>query len=487
MADQDMPAAPVVEKGYVNPFPGGLLSGYGQVDLFEDVQDMLWPNSVRTLTRMGRIDTRLASLLKAIFLAVRTTTWWIDPNGARDEVVEHVATDLGLPIRGADETEPTPRSRGRFSWNRHLQGALKYLQFGHQVFERTYTIDDRGRAHLSRLSPRPSSTIAYWDVAANGDLLSVWQWPVGTLMAGFGGVGQRVIGSTPMGKAIPADRLVVYVHDPDPGVWYGNSILRPCYSNWVIKAELIRIEAAAARRYGVGTPVINVSAKESQDPTRMALYGKIAQEWTGGMNSGAAFPDGTDGHIRGVEGTMPSGMIRQAIDYHDKAMALAALMQFMSLDKGGSHALATVQEDPWIMATQAVADDIRDTAQASVVEDIVDVNWGRDEPVPLLGCDKIGKEATAAMLQMLAAARLLTPDDPLEAFIRSASGLPPADPATADEPDPAAPAAGAEDDQPNPPAAQNSLGAVQVKGHTRRAPRAQARPKTTNEGAQTLW
>lgn len=466
MADQKLPAPPVSEKGYVNPFP----AGFGQVDLFEDVQEMLWPYSVRTLTRMARTDTRIASLLLAIYLAVRTTRWWIEPNGARDEVVEHVAADLGLPIRGDADADkrPKPRSKGRFSWNQHLQSALKYLQFGHQIFERTFTIDDKGRAHLARLSPRPSSTIAYWNVAANGDLLSVWQWPVGTLMAGLGSQGQRVIGSMPMGQPITADRLVVYVRDPDPGVWYGNSILRPCYGNWMLKAELIRIEAAAARRYGLGVPEINVSQAESNDPARMALYGKIAQEWCGGMNSGVAFPFGTEGHIRGVEGTMPSGMIRQAIDYHDKAMALAALMHFMNLDKGGSFALATVQEDPWIQATQAVAHDIRDVVQMSVIEDIVDHNWGIDEPVPLIGCDQIGKEATAAMLQMLVAAGILTPDSPLEAFIRSSAGLPAPDPKTEREKEPPPP----QPAEPAPPKA--SSGRITVREHTRRAKTAQS-------------
>lgn len=459
MADQELPAAPVVEKGYVNPFPSLMGMGFGQVDLFEDVHDMLWPSSVRTFTRMARTDTRLASMLQAIFLAVRTTRWWIEPNGAREEVVQHVSADLGLPVRGADETQPKARSRGRFSWNRHLQLALKYLQFGHQVFERVYTIDDRGRAHLARLGPRPSSTLAYWNVAANGDLLAIQQWPAGTLMAGMGSTGQRMIGVMPMGVSIPADRLVVYVRDPDPGMWYGNSLLRPCYGNWMLKAELIRIEAAAARRHGIGVPVINVGPQESQDRQRMALYGKVAQEWCGGQNSGVAFPDGTDGHIKGVEGTMPAGMIRQAIDYHDKAMALAALMHFMNLDQGGSYALATVQEDPWIQATQAVANDIRDTVQASVVEDIVDVNWGIDESVPLIGCDQIGKEATAAMLQMLVAAGIITPDSPLEAFIRASAGLPAPDPKSERQP------AGGQ--QPQLPAG-NSSNRIRVREHTRR-------------------
>ncbi|MGC7327691.1 hypothetical protein RA985_22290, partial [Mycobacteroides abscessus subsp. abscessus] len=90
---------------------------------------------------------------------------------------------------------------------------------------------------------------------------------------------------------------------------------------------------------------------------------------------------------------------------------------------------------------QTVAEDIRNTAQAHIVEDLVDLNFGEDEPSPLLVFDEIGsrQDATAAALQMLVNAGLLTPDPRLEAFIRSATGLPGPDPKAPEaEPEPAA-------------------------------------------------
>jgi hypothetical protein len=85
-----------------------------------------------------------------------------------------------------------------------------------------------------------------------------------------------------------------------------------------------------------------------------------------------------------------------------------------------------------------VAGDMRDTAQATLVEDLVMVNYGPDEPVPMLTFDEIGsqQDATAAALNLLALAGLITPDPRLEAAIRQASGLPAPDPDTEPANDP---------------------------------------------------
>jgi hypothetical protein len=146
------------------------MSGWSQDgNQFETNDDLLWPRSVQTFTRMARDDSRLSSILQAISLPIRLTSWRIDACGASDEVTKHVADDLGLPIVGEDETYAHRRSKGRFSWGSHLQQALTYLQFGHSIFETIYRVDN-GRVHLAKLAPRPQSTIAWWNVARDGGL-----------------------------------------------------------------------------------------------------------------------------------------------------------------------------------------------------------------------------------------------------------------------------------------------------------------------------
>jgi hypothetical protein len=444
-------AAPVVEKGYVNASGGAMDPWGGALDQFERVEELTWPYSVWTYARMAREDARIASVLRAVGLPIRRTRWWIAPNGARPEVVEHVARDLGLPIEDGDDDEPRPRTRGRFSWHQHLQQALMCQQFGHAVFEQVYDrelLRSTGRAHLKKLAPRPQSSISYWNVDRDGGLISIQQWPPGT----FSAAGMVVMSPASMGDAIPVDRLVVYLRDPDPGVWTGNSLLRPAYKHWKLKDELMRIEAAAARRNGIGVPGFTASETESQDQDRLNKYATMATQYRGGESAGFSIPNGATFKLYGVEGNLPD--LRQAIEYHDRQMGMVALAHFLNLDgKGGSYALASVQADTFIQSVQTVAEDIRDTGQAHVVEDIVDVNWGPDEPAPLLMFDEIGsrQDATAAALQMLVGAGLLTPDPRLESFIRQATGLPGPDPDAPppdEETDPDAPE-GERDEQPS--------------------------------------
>lgn len=421
---------PLTETGFTNPFPG-MLSAFSQWDQFEQVPELLWPNSIRTYTRMMKEDSRIFSVYSAITMPIRRTPWRIDPNGASDEVTEFVATNLGLPIAGGDDTKPKPRTKDRFSWSKHLHWALQSLQFGHSVFEQVYRIDDNGRACLRKLAPRPSATIAYWDVALDGGLVGITQFPPGSSFGTPLGTTQGYLPGSQL--QMPVSRLVVYVRDPDPGQWIGNSILRPAYKHWLLKDELIRIEAVAARRNGVGVPVVTAPESVSEaviGSADLEPYLQIAQRFRGGNHAGVALPYGALFELAGVKGATINDTIRLAVEYHDKQMALAALAHFLNLDRGGSYALASVQESTFTQGVQTVADMVRDTAQAHVVEDLVDVNWGPDEPCPMLTVDEIGsrQDATAAAIQMLVSAGVLTPSPELEAFERQQMGLPAVEP-----------------------------------------------------------
>jgi hypothetical protein len=456
-------SAPTSEIGFVNPY-SGMLSGWAEWDTYEQVPELIWPNSVRTYTRMSREDGRIASILGAIGLPIRRTAWRIDQAGASDEVTEFVARNLGLPIRGNDEIDqPTDRTRDRFSWAQHLQQALLMLVFGHAYFEQVYRIEN-GKAMLRKLAPRPAQTIAYLDVARDGGLNGIQQYPEGSINLG----GAAIYAGGVFDNLIPISRLVAYVREPDPGVWVGNSLLRPAYKHWLLKDELIRIHAAMARRNGMGVPVAYSTEAEAMAGSSLDAYQKIASSYRGGNTAGVAMPGGSKLEIKGVDGNLPHD-IPLMIEYHDKQMALAALAHFLNLDKGGSYALASVQADAFTQSVQTIAETIRNTAQAHIVEDLVDINFGIDEPTPLITIDEIGsrQDATAAALQMLVTAGLLTPDARLEAFERQTLGLPAVDP------DAPAPEQATETDAPEsalPPVPESNVAnaRVRVKAHTRK-------------------
>lgn len=399
----ETPAPPISERGYVTKSTNWWTSDTD----FEQTPDLRWPLSIDVFDRMRRSDAQVASVLRAVTLPIRRTTWRIDPNGARDEVVQLVAADLGLPIVGADAATPNDmalrRSKHRFSWPEHLRMALLMLPFGHMFFEQNAYIDDKGRARLRKLGPRMPRTLSAVNVADDGGLVSIEQ------AAGAGKV------------TIPVDRLVAYVNDREGGNWVGSSLLRPAYKFWVLKDRMLRVQAQTIDRNGMGIPLYQGAPGEESLDAGAAL----AQAWRSGDNSGAAVPDGADLLLRGVEGTLPDA--DPVIRYYDEQIARAVLAHFLNLgSETGSWALGSTFADFFILSLQALGEQIADTTTQHVIEDLVDWNWGSDEPAPRLVFDEIGSRSapTAAALKALVDAGLVFPDRVLEETIRQLFGLP---------------------------------------------------------------
>jgi hypothetical protein len=412
-----MPALPVAvsEIGYAQA-----VSSWWAWDI-ETTPELRWPWSVQVYDQMRSQDAQIVSVLRAVSLPVIRTPWRLDPAGARARVVQLVADDLGLPIVGK-APRPTPRTKDRFSWSEHLRLALLMLPFGHMFFEQLYRVDDTGRARLRKLAPRLPKTIAEINVAPDGGLNFIRQY--------------AMVGSAQLPE-IPVDRLVAYIHDREGGNWIGRSLLRPAYKNWLIKDRLLRVQAQTIERNGMGVPLY----KGAPDEADLTKGSAMAQAWRAGEAAGAAVPHDADLVLRGVEGALPDA--NPAIRYHDEQIGRAVLAHFLNLGtQTGSWALGTTFADFFTLSLQTVAQQIADVATCHVIEDLVDVNFGPDEPAPRIVFDEIGSRqaATAQALKLLVDAGILHPDMTLEEAVRQQYGQPPADPSTAAQPPTPAPA-----------------------------------------------
>jgi hypothetical protein len=379
----------------------------------ETTPELIWPQSTFVFDSMRRTDSQVTSVLRAMTLPVRRTPWRIDPNGARPEVVQFVADDLGLPIVGQKTPKPPPRSKDRFSWPDHLRQALLMLSYGHMYFEQVYRVDpDGSAAHLRKLAPRMPKTIERIDVAADGGLVSIKQYWSSTNNSE---------------NTIPVNRLVAYIHEREGGNWLGTSILRPAYKNWLLKDRLLRVQAQTIERNGMGIPLYKAAEGATDLSTGLAM----AKAWRAGDAAGSAVPFGADLILRGVEGTLPDA--EPAVRYHDEQIGRAVLAHFLNLGtQTGSWALGTTFADFFTLSLQTLADQVADTATQHIVEDLVDINFGEDEPAPRIVCDEIGSRqaATAEALAALIDSGVIRPDEVLEESSRQQYGLPPADPKT---------------------------------------------------------
>lgn len=409
-------AANTSEKGYVVasvPRTGDAFFSWLTADPFEKVAELHWPQSVAMFSQMENDDSRIASLLGVTSKPILKTPKRIDPNGAPEEVAEFVSRNLNLPLVGEDKVRKAGRRRDRFSYEQHLAEAVSPTNlYGHALFEQVYRRGDDGMFWIRKLAPRPQWTIQKFNVAADGGLESVTQMaPAST--------GKVVYGVVP--AEIPINRLVVYTREMRPGMWWGKSLIRSAYKHWVLKNQIMRVQTAAAERNGLGMPVGRASSDddgEVRDMQEMASAARV------GMRSGIGLAKDQDFDFKGVSGNLPD--TQSMLVFHDKMMALEPMAHFLNLDRGGSYALATVQQDPFTLAENALLQYFIRVGNEHIVEDLVDINFGADVPAPLIVADEIGaeQEATAAGLKMFVEAGLLSPDVLVEQTLRQRLGLP---------------------------------------------------------------
>lgn len=404
------------EIGYVTD---GLSSWAGlAAEQHESNPELQWPQSIDVYDRMRREDSQVGSVLRAVMLPIRRASWMIDPAGARPEVVDHVAADLGLPIKGSALVPPL-RTRGRFSWDEHLRLALLELVFGHSVFEQVYR-PEGGRLHLAKLAWRPPRTISKFDVARDGGLNAIEQNGVGAAGA----------------VRIPIERLVVYVNEREGADWIGQSLLRQAFKNGLLKDRFLRSQALVFERNGMGVPVYEEAPAPDivkSDEAKLEAWNKseragglkIAKQFRAGEAAGASLPNGAKLNLVAVSGKLPDADV--PIRYHDEQIARAVLAHFLNLGtETGSWALGSTFANFFTDSLNAVAGQIADVAQQHVVEDLVDINWGPSEPAPRLVPAPIGEEqaATAEAIKLLIESKAINPDDALEDHMRARYRLP---------------------------------------------------------------
>jgi hypothetical protein len=391
----------------------------------EQTPELRWPESVNVFDDMVRQDAQASSVLSAIATPIMRTPWRVDGTGCRDEVTEQIAADLGLPIAGEAKRVPAARTRGRFSWTEHLSVVVpEHLQFGHSVFEQLYwaprPVSDGGDGmyHLRKLGHRPPRTIAGWDVAPDGGLRGIWQH------GGFGFTTATGSFRAFAPAVLSVDRLVVYTNRRKGGNWVGESVLRPAYKNVMLKDRFLRVDAMVVERNGLGIPTHTAA-----DNTEAALDAglDIVERVQAGDNSGVSLSKDAKFELTGVTGTLPN--ILEKVKYHDEQISRSVLAHFLNLgQQTGSWALGTTFADFFTLSIQAIAEQIRETATRHIIEDIVDINWGPDEPAPRLVFDEIGSRQSSILsaIASLVSTGVLHPDEDLEKFVRSTLELPPA-------------------------------------------------------------
>lgn len=413
-----MVTAPSGEIGSVEALPTwGAFAGTTQ-DLVEPPA-WQWPQRVHTVNRM-RNDAQVDSLTNSLTMPVMRLDWMLNPNGARDEVVQQISTDLGINIKGSND--PAPRSRRRFRHDDHLAHALLALWYGHMFFEQ---VPDLGRFDLAKdgwrlrkLAPRMPGSISKIHVAKDGGLAGITQLgyhpSVAARRRGLGLLAMEV-------PQIPVEALAAYVWRREGANWFGRSMLRPLYSPWTLKDRALRVDALKNERFGMGIPV--VSTPEGGDPVQSA---RLAQAMRASEFGGVGTAPGQNVGVEGVRGSLPD--VLASIRYYDESMARAFMAMVVQLGQTqtGSRALGETFSDFFQVLVEAVADWYKSTTNEHVIEDLVDWNWGEDEQAPLIEWAYPQGENALAISELVSMvdSGIIQVDPETEAWVRKRTRLP---------------------------------------------------------------
>lgn len=385
--------------------------------------DLHFPASIAVYDEMRTTDGQVGSLLAAINLPILAARWQLQGSNVRPEVMDFVRTELGLDV--ADEALARARRQG-IVWLEHLETALLALPFGFMPFEQVYEAGPPAPGqenvgvpmllHLRKVAPRLPRTISQIHVGRDGGLAGISQHPLDP--------------TATKDIFIPVERLVYYCHKREGADWSGRSILRTIYKNWMIADKELRLSAQIIERNGMQIPVFYY------DPEKIskADANQIVQDFRAGATAGVSIPDG-GGKLELLGGGSNSGA-SDALDhmkYHDEKIAESALAMFKTLGHdAGARSLGDTFVDIFTQAVQSIANYFAAVATEHIVRDLVEINFGPDEPYPALkpGDLSANTSITTSAIKELVDAGIIRPDDKLEAFLRKANGLPEADPGT---------------------------------------------------------
>jgi len=413
--------APINELGYPDlylttsgssdPLRGLNLGWHDFADVHEFVPELQWPLNIQVYDQM-RTDSQLAALWTAVAWGIRQLRIVLDPNGARPGMVTEISEDLNVPIMG-EENQPRRRMKHRFSEIKHRQQSMLAILYGHMYFEQFGDIVD-GKWRLRKLAPRMPQSIQNINVADDGGLISIRQYPNNSNFL------RRPMGQ---GPEIPVDRLLGMIFEQEGANWVGRSMFRDCWKNWLIKDRLMRVDAVNHERAG-GIPY--AEGAPGMNSAELAELNILMQSFRTGDMSGMALPSGAT--LKIAKGT--GSDVVKSWHAHDEAMARRFLLMLMNLAQGGQHVgsygMAESFQDTWFIGQRTIVQWYCDMMTEHVIEDWVDWNYGEDEELtPVLTWERASEDSLSTeALAMMVDKGVIVMDDETEDWVRYRQRMP---------------------------------------------------------------
>ncbi len=373
----------------------------------------------RVYDEMRKTDATVKSLLFMPTLTVRSARWLLDPADERDPVSKAirdlVAENLGLGGH---------LGWLNLSWPKQLEQGLSMLPFGACVEELVWGDarvwrDADGDEHLVRplakLALRPTVSIDRFEWADDG-------------------TPKRVTQNLPNVKPMPGDKVSYMTFEREGNHWDGVSLLRPAWGAWTLKKFLIIHAGIGWDRFAMGIPKLF----HPDTPEGVEVAKEIGRSLRGHQRAYLRFPvppgggkedSEWDAEIMSAAASLadPVPLLR----WCSEQIAEAGLQHFsrQGLGQTGARATAETQANPFYLACEALAEDLRYERMRQVIRRIVQVNFGveaAERRCPVLRVSKIKPrdiDTVAKAVGILDAAGFMLNDRAAQDDVREELGL----------------------------------------------------------------
>jgi 2'-5' RNA ligase len=379
--------------------------------------ELQFPRSIAIYDKMRRTDGQVKAAILAVILPVLSLEWDVEPHHEIDE--QTGVAKQPLPVD--EEIAAFIRKdliEGRVSpWKRILREILGMVWAGFWVIEPIFeTREDDDLIHLRKLASRLPQSVFRWQIARDGALEAIVQRAINPATGAI-----EVV-------TINAADLLVFVNDKEGADWTGISVLRAAYKHFYHKDWLYRLGVINTERGG-GFPVITLP--EDGTPGDLQAAHDVGESIH--IHERAYVIEPPNWKFRLETGVTRMADVMTQIVHHDQKISSTILAQFMDMgssEGGGARAMAGEFIDLFLMALEAVINNVEETVNQHLIKRWVDYNW------TVVGYPKLKAQnirgfnvrRMGAILRMLTDGQMITPDEPLETFLRKAMGLPDADP-----------------------------------------------------------
>jgi hypothetical protein len=307
---------------------------------------------VRVYREMTDNDEIVGAALNAIERVIAQASWNIEPY---DSSAESKKDALFLESCKSDMEH---------SWSDFILEANSCLPYGFCIMEEVYklrkgdSLDKRlnskfndGLVGWRKFSRRMQSSLYIWDFEENGDTIGMVQNPPPTYIFYY----------IPLDKALHF-RSKIEGNNPE-----GRSILRNSYKSYYYKKNLQVIEAIGVERDLVGIPVLTPpEGWDITDPANTSLLDyaeKLLANLRRDEQEGVFLPPGWTLTLLSSGNSRRQFDVDKIINRYDKRIAITMLAQFIMLgmDRVGSFALSSTQNDLFKLAVQSYINRIADT------------------------------------------------------------------------------------------------------------------------------